>query len=519
MGAYVGGCIGRGLPVAPDDDAIMIGTWRALKGGEHLLLGIKDQTWCSKVLLCGLEADRVAATLGPVLGTTGSVTPGTVERMWDVAWAGTHITSGAGFFLSGCPWFPNGRVLVRIFDAFAQHGWVLADGPTFGGHLSGTVSGVCKVSWPLFVFRRGLARTENLVLGIQDQDVPDKLLAAGPSEVISNLKKSLTAKLQSITSSVTCEPDSNYESTWDAVWQNADVTTRTCSFGIQSSLFPIGTQVLAILEEVSSYGWRLVSAPSFGGDAVEWPVLVFQRCVGPTPKLLLAAVKDHTLVGKLCLSGTDADATAQKLKNAFEQLPGHASVELSKDRFDEDWDAVLRNTKMTTGWRKFALDCFPRNDAVMALLKTTGSLGYSLLACPNFGGVWSSWPCFVFEETGLQTQPAFVAVRDDDYPGKVCVGGAADACEGILSSLRALTGPQVQVEESLSDYDFCLCNTVLTTGRSCMSFQNDLVPYGFMVEVLLGEMASKGWTLVGGPSFGGERSSWPCFVFQRTLSH
>ena len=103
--------------------------------------------------------------------------------------------------------------------------------------------------------------------------------------------------------------------------------------------------------------------------------------------------------------------------------------------------------------------------------------------------------------------------------GKVCVGGASDALPGLFEAVRSVTGPHVELTKDHwdEDYDDCLRNTVMTTGRACFSFQNEWWPYGYMLEVLLGEMSHQGWTVVGGPNFGGAGANWPSFILQRTL--
>jgi len=455
----------------------------------------------------------VALTLDPILRATGHVAKGKDEhdRMWDVSWSGTHITSGSTLLSSATQWFPNGKVLVQIFGAFAEHGWVLIDSPNFGG----TLPTGSKVSWPLMVFRRGEA-AQNLVVGVMDH-APEKLLAAGPEDTIDCLRISLTAKLKSITGAVDCRMDVHDACAWDVAWQNTHITTT--GHAVQHRCFPVGSTVLAILEEIYSNGYRLVAAPSFGGDTVEWPVLVFRRSEDPKPKLLLVALRDQILAGKVCFAGEASSTSVQKLKEALEPLPGQASVELSRDRHDRNWDAVLRNTKMTTGWNTAELNYFPRNDSMMALLKTTASLGYSVVACPKFGGAFASWPSLVLEETREPSEPAFIAIKDESLPGKICVGGAKDACKGILRGLSMLTGPLIELgrDQSDMDYDECLRNTVMTTGLACFAFHNEWWPYGYMVEVILGEMFNKGWVLVGGPNFGDDKSSWPSFIFQRIL--
>ena len=307
MGGHFGGCAGRSAMVSDDDGEMAIKMWREIKGGEHMLLGIQDRIFFGKVLLCGSDSTKLAGALSPILGATGNVEQGKdgYDRMWDVAWCGTHITSG--FVLFGSSWFPKGKVLVQIFDAFSDHGWILADSPNFGG----PVGDKQEVNWPVLVFRRG-PMVKHVVLGVKDCGVTGKVFAAGPEDTINYLKIGLTEKLQSITPSVTCEPDAE-DGTWDAVWQNTQITTGHASLSLQNPYFPKGKTVLAALEVVYNDGWRLACCPNFE----TWPVFVFQKSEAPKPKLLLMAVKDQNAVGKVCLAGEAAGTVAAELREAL----------------------------------------------------------------------------------------------------------------------------------------------------------------------------------------------------------
>ena len=247
MGANIGGCTGRSLSLSDDSEDLIISAWRLNKGGDHMLLGIMDQNRYGKVLLCGAESARLVAALDPILLATGIITRGEdrYDRMWDVAWCGTRITSGSTKMSSASPWFPNGRVLVQILDAFCDRGWILVDGPNFGGLIDKDRA----VSWPVFVFRRG-TKVQNLFSGVKDKVLPGKLLVAGPEATIKSLQISLTEKLQSITPAVTCGPDAYDSNTWDAVWHYTEITTGASLLDLQSLYFLLGKTVLAILEEV-----------------------------------------------------------------------------------------------------------------------------------------------------------------------------------------------------------------------------------------------------------------------------
>merc|ERR1719291_582963 len=85
------------------------------------------------------------------------------------------------------------------------------------------------------------------------------------------------------------------------------------------------------------------------------------------------------------------------------------------------------------------------------------SKGYSTVGCPNFGGMLDSWPSWIFEEDANATEPLFLAVKDDNIPGKVDLGWGSDVHEDatlapdLLSALQSLCGPTV--EQLQDDYD------------------------------------------------------------------
>jgi len=149
-----------------------------------------------------------------------------------------------------------------------------------------------------------------------------------------------------------------------------------------------------------------------------------------------------------------------------------------------------------------------------------GEKGWKLAACPMFGGMGASWPCFVWQYTGKKMQTALVAIKDQSWPGKVCVGGVEpEVGDALLVAFKAMCGPDVKKGLDLYDQDFqfSIRNTKMTTGQAFCSMQNSWWPYGFPMEVILGELQAFGWEPAGGPAFGSMQLSWPAVIFQREV--
>ena len=88
---------------------------------------------------------------------------------------------------------------------------------------------------------------------------------------------------------------------------------------------------------------------------------------------------------------------------------------------------------------------FPRNDSVLAITRSMGEKGWKLAACPMFGGMGASWPCFLWQYTGKKMQTALVAIKDQSWPGKVCVGGVEpEVGDALLTAFKAMSGPEAQ---------------------------------------------------------------------------
>merc|ERR1712113_1105898 len=109
---------------------------------------------------------------------------------------------------------------------------------------------------------------------------------------------------------------------------------------------------------------------------------------------------------------------------------GNGDVKSEKDEYDNDHDCVVRNVKITTGMAAFSLKLpyFPRCDSMVTWLNAVAQLGFQTSCCPNFGGMRDSWPTFVFEKTDKVQPVVFLAVKDENYPGKICIG-----CDSIAT--------------------------------------------------------------------------------------
>merc|ERR1712039_299198 len=115
--------------------------------------------------------------------------------------------------------------------------------------------------------------------------------------------------------------------------------------------------------------------------------------------------------------------------------------------YDGDHDEVMHNINITTGMAAFSLKLpyFPRCDSVMSVLKTMQTEGYTLSGCPNFGGMLDSWPTFIFDKDGSASEFMYLAVKDDNWPGKMNLGGAniesnAQLVADLMKALQTLCG-------------------------------------------------------------------------------
>mmetsp|Transcript_117627 Transcript_117627/g.332765 ORF Transcript_117627/g.332765 Transcript_117627/m.332765 type:complete len:538 (-) Transcript_117627:164-1777(-) len=510
--------------------ASYMATLRSSGKANILILGIKDQNYIGKAYLCGADAKDVSLvdTFAAALEKTN---PGVTQKrddydkMWDIAWRNTRFTSGAQAFSMTKPYFPRGKAVLGVLDALGYHGWVPTAAPNFGGPIDDDSA----ADWPTIIFGRddGRFTKDNLFMAVKDQNVPGKLCAAGPADVIEGLKEKITRTLQGFSPKVEVGFDSyDTEEDWDIVWKETSITSGAAAFSMAKPYYPKGKVVVAIVEEVYKLGYRLVAAPNFGGNSVDWPCFIFRRLATEEdpPQILMGAIKDQNLPGKLTLAGREAHQVANALQAALKDVHKNESVTVRTDEYDADWDEVVRETSMTNGLAafNFKLAYFPRNDAVMAMLQTLNAEGYSLAACPNFGGIGASWPSFIWEKTGRPVKSAFVAIKDQNIPGKVCFGGLAgeDVENALLAGFRALAGQDVHSGKESYDkaFDFCYNNTKMTSGSVPCSMQNAWWPFGYPLEMVLSELDAMGWKPVGGPNFGAGKLSWSSVVLEKDLS-
>lgn len=495
---------------------------------QTLIMGIKDQNMTGKVYLSGPGSSDAGLqeSVGQALAKTNSGVRLSrmmqeYDVMWDVAWHNTKLTSGVQAFSFTKPYFPRGKAIVELLDSLAKHGWVPTAGPNFGGPISDKAS----ADWPCIIFGKddGRYTPNTLLMAIKDQNVPGKLCVAGPPDEVARLKEPLLQALQekcgSSVKSEFDEYDTNQD--WDAVFLNTSLTSGAAALSFAKPYFPKGKAVMGFLEAAYRLGWRLVAAPNFGGNNVDWPCFIFRQLVSPpsdTPGLLMAAIKDQNQPGKICLAGADARTAAEAISKALNEKASQ-STKVEKDEYDDDHNEVVRNTSMTTGAFTFGLSYFPKCRPMMTMLNTMNDLGWRLAAAPNYGGMDASWPSFIWEKRDEPVKSAFVAIKDQNIPGKVCIGGVGQneaLRQALLKGLGAVTVEPVHEHKDSwdTDFDMSFKNTAMTTGSQPMSFQNAWFPYGFPLEIVVSEMAQQGYRAVGGPNFGAGKLSWSALVFE-----
>jgi len=525
----MGGCSGRNLRVTPIDVEAYMQSRRLLDGGKFLILAVRDTNWpgpSGSVGVCIPTDDQ--ALLLELDDVMRESCPDAVRQteidnsMYDAMYRHTQLTTGNRFFPQwGTPiWFPRGRIVVRMLDVLARNGWVSFDGPNFGGPLGEKVD----FSWPVFMFSRDeqdIYTTDNLFVAIKDQgfigNYQGQVCVAGPSSALEELETTITPLFSR---EVTIEKGDS-DGDWDLVWTGTNLTSGLTFTGV--SYFPKGRELHKVLTGFYALGWRLVGAPNFGGDEYDWPCLIFRRLKTKVvaPNLLIVGVKDQCIPGKVCLAGGEdtAEAASEMLKKlAF--VPGNNNAFLEEPGSDEDWPSVLRKTKITTGAAMFSmrLAYFPRNDAVIAMLQSLGGLGWAVVSCPNFSGRTDAWPTFILERRKSPVTHGLVAIKDQNYPGKVCIGGPYEAAEALLSGFKKVNGDRVeQVKDDYDQtFDVCYKNTTMTCGgQVCPLIEKPWFPYGYPLEMLMHELQKVGWTVVGGPNFGSGRLSWPTLILVR----
>lgn len=525
------------LPVDQDQAKAILADVRQKHGANVLLMSVKDQNMPGKLSLSGPATPELEKELTDILKADKNNTSVIQESdkydtMYDVTWRNTSLTTGHSTFSLAKSYFPRGTLLVKILDLLAKHGWTLSASPNFGGVESRNERGnvTSCLDWPVFVFYKDKGSSmydpSHLFLAVKDSNMPGKLCAAGP---VGALEASMASKLQEFAPDVLSEKDS-YDEDYDVVWRNTSITSGMAAMSFAKAYFPKGNVNVGLLERAYAHGWRVLACPNFGGAGDSWPCYILRMLKDssePAPDLIVGAIKDSNIPGKLCLSGKDATAVAQKVADALKACAGNQDVTLEKDSYDDDHDAVVRNVNITTGMAAFSLKLpyFPRCDSMMAMLNAMQADGYTMVGCPNFGGMHASWPTFIWEKSPHPSIPMFMAVKDDNIPGKLNLGGGGIGADATLASellevLKALCGPEVvqQRDDYDSTFDLSFKNTRITTGHSAFTFTKAYYPHGYVVEAVLAILYSHGWEAVGGPNFGDDGNTWPCIVFKKITS-
>jgi len=500
-------------------------------------MGIKDQNVPGKLCFSGALDEQLKAAIGQVLSSDGDNRPARkgndeYDKMWDCNWHETSLTSGHQMFSLAKSYFPRGKVLVKLFDTLAAAGWSMAAAPNFGGVESRDDKGQVNstVNWPVFVFYKEEAdskfTSEHLFFAVKDSNMPGKLCAAGP---VGEMEQAMVEALKPFSSSVTSEKD-EYDKDYDVVWRNTSITSGSQAMSLAKSYFPKGKTNVALLNCAYSFGWRAVAGPNFGGKGDSWPCVIFRKLKNlaePAPELLFGSIKDSNVPGKFCFAGTSADTMTDVVCGALTKVPDNDGVKSKKDSYDDDFDAVARNVHITTGHANFSfkLPYFPRCDSMVTVLNALAAEGFQVVACPNFGGMKDSWPTFIFEKCSEVKPQMYLAIKDENWPGKVCLGGGGIEADPTLSAelldtLQTLCGPSVVARQDDYDKSFALCfaNTKVTSGHASFSMAKPYWPHGFVVEMILQVLFKHGWRAEGGPNFGDDGTSWPGMIFQKVGS-
>lgn len=533
------GCCGAKSTYGIDPEEIegQVRNLRQRHGSDVLVMGIKDQNVPGKLCLAGGKAVVTEGLVKDIEACLKSdennqniiVESDKYDMMWSHCWHKTSLTTGHSTFSLQKSYFPRGKIIVKLLDTIAKHGWDLCAAPNFGGVASRDDKGnvTSTVDFPVFIFYRSPQESEfsneHMLLAVKDSNIPGKLCAAGP---IGGLEAKMTAALAPFAKDVKSEKDS-YDDDFDVVWRNTSITTGMNALSFGKAYFPKGKTNIAVLEAAYSEGWRCVAAPNFGGYGDSWPSYVLRKLKVPSnsvPELLFASIKDSNLPGKLCQSGKSADGVTTAVCGVLTTVPDNDKAHSEKDGYDDDHDAVVRDCKITTGMQAFSLRAkyFPRGDAMIATLNAWQQEGFQVVSCPNFGGMKDSWPTFVLEKKESVPPQMFLGVKDENIPGKVALIGGGISSDSTLSGelmdvFQTLCGPDVvqQKDDYDQSYELAFRNTRLTTGHATFTWQKPYWPHGCVIELMLQVLLKHGFKAQGGPNFGDDGNTWPGLIFSK----
>lgn len=497
------------------------------------MVGVKDQNVPGKLCMSGKIDEDLKNSIGALLKESK---PDVVcekdkyDAMWDVCWQNTSITSGHSTFSFAKPYFPKTKLIVKLLDLIAEKGWLLCGCPNFGGVESRDDKGnvTSCVDWPIFVFTKDEQNNsqkftnQHMMFAVKDSNIPGKLCASGP---IGDLEQKMVEKLRTLMKDVESKKD-EYDDDHDVVWRNTTITSGHQMMSFKKAYFPNGINMVAILQVCYEAGWRPLGAPNWGGKGDSWPSIVFRKLATtePAPEVLFGAIKDSNIPGKFCFAGPSAQKVVDAICAKLANVKDNGGVKSEKDSYDDDYDSVARDVHITNGIAAFSfkLPYFPRCDTMVAVLEAITEQGFTVSACPNFGGMLDSWPSFCFEKRDGAKPLAILTVKDDNIPGKVGIAGpgiAEDPTLGqeLLEVLKGLCGQDVS--QGQDDYDksatLAYRNTRTTTGHATFTWQKPYWPHGYVVEMVLQIMFKHGYRVVGGPNFGDNGLQWPCILFEK----
>eukprot|EP00929_Paragymnodinium_shiwhaense_P106201 TRINITY_DN713_c0_g2_i1.p1 TRINITY_DN713_c0_g2~~TRINITY_DN713_c0_g2_i1.p1 ORF type:complete len:853 (-),score=263.81 TRINITY_DN713_c0_g2_i1:663-3221(-) len=517
----------QGKPqVKIEDIKSYLGGLRRKCGSKVLVMAIKDQNIPGKLYMSGGVTPDLVQQITACLQADPNnkkvvEQKDDYDQYYDVVWRNTSLTSGAAMFSMAKPYFPRGKILVQILDLMAKHGWLLSSCPCFGGVEARDDHGnvTSSVEWPVFVFYKAPHEAytpRHLFLAVKDNNMPGKLCMAGDVRI----EKDLFSLLQS-----RCFPNienkkDKYDDDYDVVFRNTAITSGATVLSMEKPYFPRGGVMGHLLQCLYMQGWRAVGAPNFGGSDSTWPCIIFRQLrelPSKVPQTVFVSIKDANVPGKVCISGAGAQPLHDALLIYMKNI--NSAVESTKDSYDKDQDYVLHGTQVTGGMMSFC-SYFPIGEAVMTILSAASSVGFTMDACPVWGGMMASWTSFIFSTDPHPAPQIFMAVKDDNFPGKVDLTGGPmpsnmQLRNELLDCMRNCCNKDCQLQHDAFDgsYPVCLHGTSLTTGSSFLSMSKPFFPHGFVVEALLLVLYKHGFQTVGGPNFGNNGDTWPCMAF------
>lgn len=122
-------------------------------GQDYILVGIKDQNMTGKVYFCGEAVNEMKSELSAAMKQTkpeAQADRDDFDKMWDLIYHNTKMTSGYQFMSFKKEFFPIGKNVMKTFDVLGSKGFVPMASPNYGGPISDKAS----VDWPMIIFKK-----------------------------------------------------------------------------------------------------------------------------------------------------------------------------------------------------------------------------------------------------------------------------------------------------------------------------------------------------------------------------